>query len=187
MFRIDPRPAAGIASGLMSNRILVAASAALLMVGCGGGATDPIGTGGVPTGTGGAKGTGGAGGAPPASNVVVTNNGCPLPPSGIFLVHSVQGSGNNCGAIPDFLLNGDSPSMVSCTGGSGSVVDTLTADGGCKVVVDLKGCAVTGGTFDLLEQVTWAADYRSASGVESLNVSGTGACLGTYAVTITKQ
>jgi len=180
MFRIDLAPGPGIACRPMKTPVLVAF---LAMVGCGS-SSGPVG----PAGSGGVTGgTGGAAGAPAANNVVVTNNGCPLPPSGIFLSHYVQGSGNTCPAIPDSLFNGDSASMVSCPGGSGTVVDTLTADGGCKVVIDLKGCMITGGMFDLLAQVTWAADYRSASGVQSLNVSGAAYCLGTYTVTITKQ
>lgn len=135
------------------------------------------------TGTGG-SGTGG-------SRVTVTNNGCALPPSGVFLLHYEAKQGATCGVIPDSVVDGsDVQSGESgCMGGSGRITDTPIEGGGCTVVVNVSGCQIAdaAGTLGMVGQVTWSADYSSAMGVMSLDIrTPTGSCNGTYSATWTK-
>jgi hypothetical protein len=138
------------------------------------------------SGTGGSAGTDGGNGG-----VTITNNGCALPPSGIFLVHYDGKQAATCGVFPDSLVDGqDVQNTNTCMSGRGRISDTPIAGGGCTVVVNVTGCQVAGhpGSVDLIGQVTWSADYSSAVGIESFDAkTPTGSCTGTYNVTWTKQ
>jgi hypothetical protein len=141
-------------------------------------------------GSGGGTGPTGSGGTTvPVNRVTIANNGCALPPAGIFLVHYVAGSGNTCGVIPDSLLDGSAMTSSACPGGSGTITDTPVAGGGCTVVADLNNCTFSAGaSVDVVEQTTWNIDYSQASGMSYFSITaGSSACAGTYTITLTKQ
>jgi hypothetical protein len=119
-------------------------------------------------------------------SVQVTNHGCTMPTSGVYLAHFAQiANGGNCGAVSDQLLDVSKIQTPQCTSGT---VDDEPAASGCAVTVDAKGCAIAGGTESLTEKITWNGDYSQATGTAQVSASSNGtSCSEVYDVTLTKQ